>query len=68
MNATPVSNARKAADLGELRFDAALDHRSPTSREGFAGGLENAPEAIFGTLTGRNLGKLLLQVGPDPTR
>ena len=31
-------------------------------------GLENAPEAFFGLLTGKNFGKLLVQVGDDPTR
>jgi len=37
-------------------------------REDIVEGLENAPEAFFGMLTGRNFGKLLVQVGPDPTR
>lgn len=31
-------------------------------------GLEQAPEAFRGLLTGRNVGKLLVQVGEDPTR
>lgn len=68
MNATPVSNTRKVAYLGELRFDAALDHRSPTYCEDIVDGLENAAEASFGMPTGENLGKLLIQVGPDLTR
>lgn len=37
-------------------------------REDIVGGLENAPEAFFGLLKGKNFGKLLIQVGPDPTR
>ena len=37
-------------------------------REDIVDGLENAPEAFFGMLKGRNFGKLLIQVGPDPTR
>lgn len=37
-------------------------------REDIVDGLENAPEAFFGLLTGKNFGKLLVQVGPDPTR
>lgn len=37
-------------------------------REDIVEGLENAPEAFRGLLTGRNVGKLLIQVGPDPTR
>jgi NADPH2:quinone reductase len=42
---------------GELRY-----------REDIVAGLENAPEAFFGLLTGKNFGKLLVQVGDDPTR
>jgi NADPH2:quinone reductase len=37
-------------------------------REDIVAGLENAPEAFFGLLTGKNFGKLLIQVGDDPTR
>ena len=37
-------------------------------REDIVTGLENAPEAFFGLLTGKNFGKLLVQVGADPTR
>jgi NADPH-dependent curcumin reductase len=37
-------------------------------REDVVEGLENAPEAFRGLLTGRNFGKLLVQVGADPTR
>lgn len=37
-------------------------------REDIVDGLENAPEAFRGLLTGRNVGKLLIQVGIDPTR
>ena len=37
-------------------------------REDIVDGLENAPEAFFGMLKGKNFGKLLIQVGPDPTR
>lgn len=37
-------------------------------REDIVEGFENAPEAFFGLLTGKNFGKLLVQVGPDPTR
>ncbi|MEO6471279.1 MAG: NADP-dependent oxidoreductase [Aeromicrobium sp.] len=39
-----------------------------TYREDIVDGLENAPEAFFGMLKGKNFGKLLVQVGPDPTR
>jgi NADPH-dependent curcumin reductase len=31
-------------------------------------GLENAPEAFMGLLAGRNFGKLLVRVGPDPAK
>ena len=37
-------------------------------KEDIVAGLENAPEAFFGLLTGKNFGKLLVQVGDDPTR
>lgn len=37
-------------------------------REDIIEGLNNAPEAFFGMLKGTNFGKLLVQVGPDPTR
>ena len=37
-------------------------------REDVVEGLENAPEAFRGLLTGRNFGKLLVRVGEDPTR
>ena len=37
-------------------------------REDVSEGLENAPEAFRGLLRGRNFGKLLVQVGEDPTR
>jgi NADPH-dependent curcumin reductase CurA len=37
-------------------------------REDVVDGLENAPEAFRGLLAGRNFGKLLVRVSPDPTR
>lgn len=37
-------------------------------REDIVDGLENATEAFRGLLTGRNVGKLLIQVGADPTK
>jgi NADPH-dependent curcumin reductase CurA len=37
-------------------------------REDIADGLENAPRAFIGLLEGRNFGKALVRVGPDPTR
>ena len=37
-------------------------------REDIVEGLENAAEAFRGLLTGRNVGKLLIQVGADPTK
>ena len=35
-------------------------------REDVVDGLEHAPEALAGILHGRNFGKLLVRVGPDP--
>lgn len=37
-------------------------------REDVVDGLENAPDALAGILGGRNFGKLLVRVGPDPQR
>jgi NADPH-dependent curcumin reductase CurA len=42
--------------------DGSLRHK-----EDVVEGLENAPEAFFGLLTGKNFGKLLVKVGDDPT-
>jgi NADPH-dependent curcumin reductase CurA len=36
-------------------------------REDIVEGLENAPRAFMGLLQGRNFGKLVVQVSPDPT-
>ena len=43
--------------------DGTLRHR-----EDVVEGLENAPEAFAGLLTGKSFGKLLVRVGDDPTR
>src|SRR5215510_12926526 len=37
-------------------------------REDIVEGLDRAPEAFIGLLRGRNLGKMLVKVGADPTR
>lgn len=37
-------------------------------REDIVTGLDNAPEAFAGLLTGKNFGKLLIEVAPDSTR
>lgn len=37
-------------------------------REDVVEGLEAAPRAFIGLLRGENLGKMLVRVGPDPTR
>jgi len=37
-------------------------------REDFVDGLENAPSAFQGLLQGKNFGKLVVRVSPDPTR
>jgi NADPH-dependent curcumin reductase CurA len=37
-------------------------------REDIVDGLENAPEAFIGLLNGKNFGKLMIRVSPDPTR
>lgn len=42
-------------------LDGSLRHR-----EDVAEGLERAPDALAGVLRGRNFGKMLVRVGPDP--
>jgi NADPH-dependent curcumin reductase CurA len=37
-------------------------------REDIVDGLDNAPEAFIGLLQGKNFGKLLVRLSPDPTR
>jgi NADPH-dependent curcumin reductase len=37
-------------------------------REDIVEGLDNAPDAFIGLLQGRNFGKLIVQLGDDPTR
>ena len=37
-------------------------------REDVVVGLDSAPQALIGLLAGRNFGKLLVEVSPDPTR
>ena len=44
-----------AAGSGEIRY-----------REDVTAGLENAPRAFIGMLEGRNFGKQLVRVAPDP--
>ena len=36
-------------------------------KEDFVDGLENAPNAFIGLLNGKNFGKLVVKVNPDPT-
>ena len=37
-------------------------------REDIVDGLDNAPSAFIGLLAGKNFGKLMVRVSPDPTR
>jgi NADPH-dependent curcumin reductase len=55
---------------GEYRAMAAPLVRSGRLkyREDIVDGLDNAPDAFIGLLQGRNFGKLLVGLGPDPTR
>lgn len=50
-------------DAAEWLRDGTLRHREDVVK-----GLENAPEAFAGLLKGTSFGKLLVQVGDDPTR
>ena len=51
------------AALGEWVESDAIKYK-----EDIVDGLGNAPEAFIGLLEGKNFGKLLVQVGNDPTR
>src|SRR5262249_34726017 len=51
------------ADCGRWMREGRLKYR-----EDIVEGLDRAPEAFIGLLRGRNLGKMLVQVGADPTR
>jgi NADPH-dependent curcumin reductase len=55
---------------GEYRAMAAPLVRSGELkyREDIVDGLDHAPDALIGLLQGRNFGKLLIRLGPDPTR
>ena len=51
------------ADCGRWVREGRLKYR-----EDIVEGLDNAPRAFIGLLQGKNLGKLLVKVGEDPTR
>ena len=51
------------ADCGRWVAEGRLKYR-----EAIVDGLDNAPRAFIGLLQGKNLGKLLVRVGEDPTR
>jgi NADPH-dependent curcumin reductase CurA len=51
------------ADCGRWVGEGRLKYR-----EDIVEGLDNAPRAFIGLLRGENLGKLIVRVGPDPTR
>lgn len=53
---------------GLARLSAWYRNGNLKFRETVAQGLEQAPAAFISMLTGDNLGKQLVQVGPDPTR
>jgi NADPH2:quinone reductase len=65
-----IQNEFVKAHYKDFQHDAAgwIRDGSLRYREDVVAGLENAPEAFFGLLTGKNFGKLLVQVGDDPTR
>jgi NADPH-dependent curcumin reductase len=58
----------KPEKLGEWRKLAApwVADGSLVYREDVHEGLDNAPEALAAVLSGRNFGKMLVRVGPDP--
>jgi hypothetical protein len=58
----------KPEKLAEWRALASpwVAEESLTYREDVMDGLESAPDALAGMLSGRNFGKLLVRVGADP--
>ena len=58
----------KPEKLAEWRKQAApwVAEGSLVYREDVVNGLDQAPEALAGILSGRNFGKLLVRVGDDP--
>ena len=59
----PTHHAEFLTEMGGWVQDGRVRYR-----EDVVEGLENAVEAFRGLLAGRNVGKLLVQVGEDPTR
>ncbi len=53
---------------GRARVGAWIKEGRIKYREDVVEGLERAPEALIGVLEGRNFGKQLVRVSPDPTR
>src|SRR6185503_13644758 len=51
------------AEVAPLVAEGAIRHR-----ETIVDGIERAPEAFIGMLEGANVGKMLVRVGPEPTR
>ena len=49
-------------DMGQWIGDGRI-----TWRETVVDGLENAPQALIGLFSGANIGKMVVQIGPDPT-
>ena len=54
-------NAAFLAEVGPLVADGTIRYR-----ETVVDGIERAPEAFIGLLTGANIGKMLVRVGPAP--
>lgn len=53
---------------GRARIGAWIKQGKIKYREDIVDGLERAPEALIGVLEGKNFGKMLVRVSPDPTR
>ena len=58
---TVERNAAFLAEVGPLVSDGTIRYR-----ETVVDGVERAPEAFIGLLTGANIGKMLVRVGPEP--
>ena len=58
----PTHHEAFLQEMGDWVRDGSVRYR-----EDVVEGLERAPEAFRGLLRGRNLGKMLVRVGDDPT-
>ena len=57
----------RLSNFEKQKFKELSSTRLQKYKEDFIEGLENAPNAFIGLLNGKNFGKLIVKVNPDPT-